>query len=100
LATLRIPRGSSPVLSVTIYEGKQGESPVMNLTGVPLAIIDSDLPFVPTIVATDPIGGVAQITFPDTSPMPVARSFKMRIRVGAPGAPATFTTPYIEVMAT
>lgn len=98
MSTLRIPRGSSPSLNVSIYEGEAGNSPPLNLTGLPVAIVDSNLPIVPTISIVDAPNGICSLNFPDTSPMPVARSFKMRIRIGAPGDPGTFTTPYIEVI--
>ena len=100
MATLRIPRGSSPALQLTIRE--PAEAPAvgdpMDLTGVPVTIFEHNLPIVPTITVTDAPAGKALLSFPDTSPMPVNRSHQMRIRVGAPGDPGTFTTPFIEVM--
>lgn len=97
MATLQITRGSSPALEVTIREAGGGDP--MNLTGVPLDIIDDDLPFTLDIEATDAVNGKAQITFPDTSDMELGRSYGMRILVGAVGDPGTFATRKIEVVA-
>jgi hypothetical protein len=71
----------------------------LDLSDLPVAVVDSNLPIVPVVEVTDAIQGVCTLTFPDTTPMPLLKSYKMRIRVGAPGDPGTFTTPFFEVMA-
>lgn len=98
MAILRIPRGSSPVLNVKMWEGVANASPPLNLTAVPVAIVDSNLPVAPVIAVVDAPNGVCSLTFPDTSAMPLNKPFKLRIRIGVAGAPGTFTTPYLEVM--
>lgn len=70
----------------------------MDLTGIPVSIVDSTLPITPTIEVTDAVAGACQISFPDTTPMDIAKSYRMRIQVGTSGQPATFTSPAIEVM--
>jgi hypothetical protein len=99
LATLRIPRGSSPSLPSKLWQGEANSSPPLNLTGVPLAVIGSDLPNNPVVTITDAPNGEFKLDFPDTSSWPMARSFKFRLRVGVPGAPGTFATPDVEVIA-
>lgn len=88
------------MLRGTVYSGKANASSVVDLTGVPLAVVDSNLGAVePSVAATDPTNGGFELTFPDTSPLELARSYKMRIRVGVQGDAGTFTTPSIEVIA-
>lgn len=98
MATLRINRGSSPVLAITIYETDEEVSPVMDLTGVPVTIYGHNLPIVPTIAVVDAVAGRVDLTFPDTSPMVSFKSYEVRLRVGAAGAPGTFTVDF-EVIA-
>jgi hypothetical protein len=71
----------------------------MDITGLPLDIIDDDLPFTLDIEATDAPNGKARIIFPDTSDLKLGRSYGFRVQVGEPGDPGTFTTQKIEVVA-
>jgi hypothetical protein len=96
MATLRIPRGSSPDLPFNV---KNADGTPMNLTGIPVAVVDSELPITPVASVISPATGLCRLLFPDTTPMKLQKTYQMRLRVGFAGAAGTFTTPLFEVVA-
>jgi hypothetical protein len=96
MATLRIPRGSSPDLQFTV---KNADGTPMNLTGLPVEVVDSTMPIVAVASIINAATGLCRLLFPDTTPLQSQKSYEMRLRVGVPGAPGTFTTPLFEVIA-
>lgn len=96
---LEIVRGSSPVLKLVVKE--PGGAAPMSLVGIPLAIIETDLPLasIPAIQATSEANiGKATISFGNTMPLRSNKAYSFKIQVGAPSVPGTFATKPIRVV--